>query len=559
MEENNDRRNLSARERRLDQFKKTLIQLRPVEQVSGIIVDYLKNVVGTNQIGIYTWKEADGAFSVWPETTTAVRHIKVYDPFLIFLTDHDQIFAAEDFAPDVSFPHIREDAVRFFTDTRANHVLPLVLNQSLVGVIFLEIPDEVRPLARETWYEFEEVRSLSVMALSNSILYQRLEGILSHLEEKVQERTRELEAAQSQLVQSEKMAMLGVMVAGIAHEINTPAGVINGGVDNIENNLTFIMGNLHRTVSLFPDDVKRIFFHTMNRIGVALVSRTREIKDAFKRKKALTSAMEKRGFTQARDLSTFLVENGMFDPPGDPDDPAYMESFMSNGLLKDMQTIFAAVSGEDAQLVMKLLGEAGACARNLQNARYSIRAIVRIVRALKYYSHLDQGKMAFSSLHEGLDNTIIILGSLMKGGVKVEKKYGVIPDVECNADELNQVWTNLITNAFQAMKNQPDAEITIETSVVPEGVVVSVRDNGPGIPEAIRGRIWDPFFTTKDQGEGSGLGLGIVKGIVDKHKGRIEVDSITGKGTEFRVILPIRQPDAMDPSPQASQGIFKFR
>lgn len=553
-----DRRSFEPKsaQRKLDQFKHSLIQLRPTDQVCRIVTEFVSEVLAAPS-GIHTWKEEEGAFVDLDGST----RLMIYDPFLMYLADQDRIVRRAEFDDSPADTMARE-ARRFFDQTGTSIAIPLVVNQSLVGVVLARTIAGA-DFSRETFVVIEEIRSLASMALSNSILYQRLEGILSHLEEKVQERTRELENAQSQLVQSEKMAMLGVMVAGIAHEINTPAGVINGGVDNIEKNLTFILGHLQRTGEEFQGDIQEKFFRAMNRVGLHMVARRAEVKDAFKRKKTLTTLLEGENLACARDLAVFLVESGIYDPPAAGDTDEHHKTFFESALMQDIRAVFRALSGASAELALKFLVEAGSCARNLQNLRGSIRSIVRIIRALKSYSHLDQGKMSPVNIHEGLDNTLIILGSVMKNQVTVEREYAELPDVECNPDEMNQVWTNLITNAYQAMKKTEKAGLWVRTYKADDlHVGVSIRDNGPGIAAEIIHRIWDPFFTTKDQGEGSGLGLGIVKGIVEKHRGTIEVDSEVGRGTEFRVLLPVRQPEkdaTSDHSPANSPGIFKFR
>ncbi len=552
-----DRRSFepNSAQRKLDQFKHSLIQLRPTEQVCRIVTEFISEVLAA-PAGIHTWKEEEGAFVDLDGST----RLMIYDPFLMYLADQDRIVRRSDF-DEVPADTMAREARRFFDQTRTSMAIPLVLNQSLVGVVLARTIAGA-DFGRETAVVIEEIRSLASMALSNSILYQRLEGILSHLEEKVRERTLELENAQSQLVQSEKMAMLGVMVAGIAHEINTPAGVINGGVDNIEKNLTFILGHLQETADEFHGEIQEKFFRAMNRVGLHMVARRAEVKDAFKRKKNLTVLLESESLACARDLAVFLVESGIYDPPAGEEEKHH-QTFLETALMQDIRVVFRALNGKSAELALKFLVEAGSCARNLQNLRGSIRSIVRIIRALKSYSHLDQGKMSPVNIHEGLDNTLIILGSVMKTQVSVEREYVELPDVECNPDEMNQVWTNLITNAYQAMKKTDKAGLWVRTYRADDlHAGVSIRDNGPGIPTEIVSRIWDPFFTTKDQGEGSGLGLGIVKGIVEKHRGTIDVTSEVGTGTEFRVVLPIRQPEKEpngEHSPSTSPDIFKFR
>jgi signal transduction histidine kinase len=177
--------------------------------------------------------------------------------------------------------------------------------------------------------------------------------------------------------------------------------------------------------------------------------------------------------------------------------------------------------------------------RNTHAIRTAIRRITRIVGALKGYSHLDQAKVAAADIHEGIENTLIILHSELKYGINVIRRYAQLPAVPIYVDELNQVWTNLIHNAVQALGGR--GEILIETRVEASDVVVIVEDNGPGISPDVMPRIFEPFFTTKAKGEGTGLGLGIVKQIVDKHGGRIEVVSKPGC-TRFTVRLPVGGP-----------------
>ncbi len=568
----------------LDQFKEALIRLRPTAEICQIVVEFLADTLGAAHQGIYLWSENEGAFTVWPQQSEVTRQFMIYDPFLLHMTDDDRVYYAGQVA---DLGPVQADAERFFQQTGAELVIPLVLNQSLVGVIFagrtgadLSSPEVMRLIG--------EVRSLAVMALSNSILYSRLEGILEHLEEKVRERTSELENAQSQLVQSEKMAMLGVMVAGIAHEINTPASVINGSVDNIERNLGHILNNLKELRKILPSDKQPTFFRLMNLIGAQLTSgQARPARDAFKRKRELSARLEAEGWQAARDVATFLVENGFYAPrPGEENgapavadasagesaEPAdSLDRFMRASVVKLLHNLNKDSEPEAVSFVIKFAQEVGNTARNLGNIRNGIRNIVRIVRALKSYSHLDQGGWSQADVHEGIENTLIIMSSVMKTEVAIERNFGQIPQITCNPDELNQVWTNLLTNAYQAMKDQSDGRIRIRTEVAETGgrpaVLVEIQDNGPGIAPEVLTKIWDPFFTTKDQGEGSGLGLGIVQGIIEKHKGKIEVqshvesDSSGGveRGTSFRVLLPVEGPGEQAEGLSAAAGGGRFQ
>jgi two-component system NtrC family sensor kinase len=211
----------------------------------------------------------------------------------------------------------------------------------------------------------------------------------------------------------------------------------------------------------------------------------------------------------------------------------------------ELAAIGAATGGRMAPLV-GYLERYAYLLRNTQAIRTAIRRITRIVGALKSYSHLDQAKVTPSDIHEGIENTLVILQHEMKYGIVVTKKFGELPQVPVYVDELNQVWTNILVNAIQALRGK--GEIVIESELLGADVMVSITDNGPGIPPEIMDRIFDPFFTTKPKGEGTGLGLGITKQIVEKHGGRIAVTSRVG-ATRFMVYLPVS-----GPSQQAGQA-----
>ncbi|HEX7841402.1 MAG TPA: HAMP domain-containing sensor histidine kinase, partial [Kofleriaceae bacterium] len=178
--------------------------------------------------------------------------------------------------------------------------------------------------------------------------------------------------------------------------------------------------------------------------------------------------------------------------------------------------------------------------RTASTVRHAVGSIQRIVGALKSYSHLDhQAVRTLADIHEGLETTLVLLHHALRG-IVVERRFGALPRVAVYVDELNQVWTNLIQNAQHAAASRAGGggKIAIETAVEGSWIVVSVTDNGPGVPEDVLPRIFEPFFTTKRTGEGTGLGLGIARQIVDKHGGTMRCDSRPGD-TRFEVRLPI--------------------
>jgi signal transduction histidine kinase len=147
------------------------------------------------------------------------------------------------------------------------------------------------------------------------------------------------------------------------------------------------------------------------------------------------------------------------------------------------------------------------------------------------------GQQIESDIIEGIETVLALYNHNIKQGIEVVRNYTEIPKIKCYPDELNQVWTNIISNALQAMEYNGVIEINVFEDK--KEVVVSIVNSGPGIPEEIRKVIFEPFFTTKHQGEGTGLGLDIVKKIVIKHNGTIDVESISGK-TAFIVRIPIQ-------------------
>ena len=169
--------------------------------------------------------------------------------------------------------------------------------------------------------------------------------------------------------------------------------------------------------------------------------------------------------------------------------------------------------------------------------------ISAIVKALKEYAYLDQAPVQTVDLHEGLNNTLLILRHKLKQGITVRREYAPdLPQFQAYGTELNQVWTNIIDNAADALDGH--GEITIRTRQEGEWVVVEIEDNGPGIPQDIVDRIFDPFFTTKPPGHGTGMGLDISYNIiVHRHQGDIKVDSQLGK-TCFQIWLPINLKDS---------------
>jgi signal transduction histidine kinase len=271
-----------------------------------------------------------------------------------------------------------------------------------------------------------------------------------------------LKKAESQLVHAEKMASLGQLTAGIAHEINNP--------------INFVKSNV-RPLKMDVDDLLELIKRYQGVSRDNLEEKLAEIDE----------------FTQEIDLPTLHEE-----------------------------------------IVSLLAGIEEGSSRTAD-----------IVKGLRTFSRVDEGELKDVNIHDGLDATLNLLNNVIPPGVSVVKHYGDLPMIECYSGRLNQVFMNILSNAIHAIGARRDTaeeqKITITTEFLGPEVRITIADTGVGIPPEIRSKIFDPFFTTKGVGEGTGLGLSMVFSIVEKHHGKITVNSEVNKGTEFVITLPVSQ------------------
>ena len=292
-----------------------------------------------------------------------------------------------------------------------------------------------------------------------AIAHEALAGSLVELEREKVEQQRligELEEAHMQVLQSEKLASIGQLAAGVAHEINNPIGYVSAN-----------LGSLKR----YLDDLMKV------------VDAHLEV--------AAELPVESREKVAARTAGI---------------DVAYLRADLP-----------------------ELLGES---CEGLERVR-------RIVLDLKDFSRMGETEKVSANLHRCLDSTLNMVANELRYKADLEKCYGELPEIQCVPSQLNQVFMNLLMNAAQAIEEH--GRITVTTGRVGDEVFVSVRDSGCGIPPDELHRLFDPFFTTKPVGSGTGLGLSISYGIVERHNGRIEVDSTPGQGSEFKVWLPLQR------------------
>ncbi len=296
-------------------------------------------------------------------------------------------------------------------------------------------------------------------------MFQQLEGPEDY-ERELQQRHAELRQAylrlngtQEKLLQSEKMASIGQLAAGVAHEINNPIGYVHSNLGSLQEYLRslFTVIESYERALRAPDPKSQIaeIDDIRKRLDIDFIS---------------------------RDLPQLMAES-----------------------------------------------------------REGIERVTRIVRDLKDFSYSGRDESwKLVDLHAGLESTINIIWNELKYKVTLERRYGELPMIECLPSELNQVYMNLLLNAGHAIADR--GNIAVSTGVDGDEVWVEFQDDGAGISADLRQRIFDPFFTTKPVGSGTGLGLSISYGIINKHHGRIDLESTVGEGSRFRIVLPIRQP-----------------
>ena len=335
--------------------------------------------------------------------------------------------------------------------------------------------------------------------------------------QKLKNTLEELKSAQDQLIQSEKMAALGQLVAGIAHEVNTPLGAIKSSIETIDASLQKVITTLPEIASKLSADELGLFCELLQLSD----SQTSSLSLSEKR----TAAKELVSELEALGLSVSAME---------------AKTLVELGFQENVNRFSPLIQVADKRFTQSSLVLFSNLKKSIKNITIAGEKAVKLVFSLKTFAHFDHsGEKLQTNVQDGLETVLTLYGNQIKQNINLVEDYGEIPQIMGFPDELTQVWTNLIHNALQAMKNQGD--LTIKTIEKDGMIEVSVTDSGPGIPEEIREKIFQPFYTTKAAGEGSGLGLDIVAKIVKKHNGTIGFESEIGVGTTFTVSLPVSE------------------
>lgn len=373
---------------------------------------------------------------------------------------------------------------------------PFKLNDGSTGVLVIQV-DITQMKKNET-----ELKKLNAELTTRT---EELDLTLKNLKE-----------TQSQLVHSEKMRALGNLIAGIAHEINTPIGAINASIGNISTALDASVNNLYTLFTKLTKKELIVFLKIMKMMEKSKPSISTKEKRQYK--KEIQVKLEKAGCTHVYSVSDLIIYLNLYD---------------------ETDRLMQILDVDNPEFILKAIRDIYSVRKNTENIKLAVDKASKMVFALKKFVHKDfHENKEPANLIDNIETVLTLNHNQLKHGVEVIKYFEEIPPINCFPDELIQVWSNLISNAIHAMNYVGKLEIRIKNSD-PE-VQVSIIDNGKGIPTEIREKIFEPFFTTKSAGEGTGIGLDIVKKIVDKHEGRITFESESGLGTKFHIFLPLR-------------------
>jgi signal transduction histidine kinase len=331
--------------------------------------------------------------------------------------------------------------------------------------------------------------------------------------------TNRLRGTELVLRQSEKMAQLGTLTAGVAHELNNPASAARRGSEH----LSTALEQFQQTYQLFHEQG----------FSQAQWDKTSDLRDNARLRASQPVDLDSLGRSDREDeieswLEERKIENSWELAP----------TLVSLGFQTDnLEELEADYTGPQLVVVLRWLCSLFTIFSLLEEINQGTARIGEIVKSLKSYAYLDQAPVQLVDIHEGLDNTLVMLRSKLKTGITLERNYAEgLPKIMAYGGELNQVWTNIIANAVDAMDGQ--GTIVIRTKQVDDWILVEIEDSGPGIPDDVKEKLFSPFFTTKPMGKGTGLGLNISFNIIQKHKGFIDVSSQPGQ-TSFSVRLPI--------------------
>ena len=299
----------------------------------------------------------------------------------------------------------------------------------------------------------------------------------------------ELKNAQNKLIESEKLTALGQLIAGVSHEINSPLGAIKSSSDNVLQSINNVIKQVPVLNSLLSDEEKELFEKLKSTLPLEISILS--IKEERALKKRIIEQLDIMGIENSRVLADKFSQFN----------------------IEDITPYKTILMHKDVNFIINTLFEEYLTISNIYNIKRAVNRASKTIYALKKFAHFDHDREGIiEKIEDSINDILILFSHNLKQGIEVIKNYASLEPIFCYPDELSQVWMNLISNAIHAMNNSGKLEIS--TYEDENYQIVSIKDNGHGIPKELQEKIFDPFFTTKKSGEGSGLGLDIVKKII---------------------------------------------
>jgi signal transduction histidine kinase len=393
----------------------------------------------------------------------------------------------------------------------------------VTSLLFLEHAEVAGVFTEERIGLLKLLLSQAAVSLHNAQLFDNLERRVADRTEALAEALEQTRVSHQKLVESQKrllisdrLAVLGQLVAGVAHELNTPLGAIGAASDNLVASVASMIEAFWRVVASATAEELESLAYLVKAASRETTSRTsREMRAA---RRELVRDLERREIDEPDAAADLLVGMGVTELAAE---------------------LSPALSSRSRRELLAAAADIATLRRGVADIQDGARRMSRIVFALKSYANPGgREQRSEGSLAANLDNVLALYAHQLRAGFEVVRDYSCDTTLEAVHDQMNQVWTNLVHNALSAMGRRGMLTVRVEESGE-DHLAVTIGDTGPGVPEELRARIFEAFFTTKSIGEGSGLGLSICKDIVTAHGGTITVESRPGD-TRFTVRLPLR-------------------